>query len=41
MECEKILANNATDKDLIIKICQQLMQMNSKKTTQLKNAQKT
>ena len=37
-EREKIIANEATDKELISKICKQLMQLNMKKeTTQSKN----
>ena len=42
MEWEKIVANNAADKDLISKIYNQLIQLNNKKETpQLKNGQKT
>ena len=34
-EWEKILANEATDKELISKICKQLLQLNSRKISDL------
>ena len=40
-EWEKIFTNEATDKGLISKICKQLMELNIRKTTQLKNGWKT
>ena len=41
MKYEKIVANDVTDEDLISKIYKQHIQLNSKKTTQLKNGQRT
>ena len=38
-EWDKIVSNNATDKDLISKIYRQHIQPNSRKTTQVKNGQ--
>ena len=40
-ECKKIIANETTDKRLISKICRQLIQFNTRKTTQSKNGKKT
>ena len=39
-EWEEIIANEATDKQLISKIYKQLLQLNSRKITQLKNGPK-
>ena len=36
LDCEKILANEIADKELISKIYKQLMQFNTRKTTQSK-----
>ena len=40
-EWEKIIANEATDKELISKIYKQLIQLNTRKTTQSKSGEKT
>ena len=42
-EWEKIIANEATDKELISKICKQLLQLNSRKINDQtkKNGQRT
>ena len=40
-EWEKIIANETTDKRLISKICRQLIQFNTRKTTQSKIGKKT
>ena len=41
MECEKIFANNVTDKGLISNIYIQLIQLNNRKANQSKNGQTT
>ena len=41
MEWEKIFENDMTDKRLVSKIYKQLIQLNIKKQTPLKNGQKT
>ena len=40
-EWEKLIANETTDKGLVFKIRKQLIQLNTRKTTQSKNGQKT
>ena len=40
-EWEKIIANETTDKGLIIKIYKQLIQLSARKTTQSKSRKKT
>ena len=41
MDWEKIFSNDATNQDLIPKICRQLAQPHKKNKTQSKNGQKT
>ena len=40
-EWEKLIANETTDKGLVFKIRKQLIQLNTRKTTQSKSGEKT